>query len=207
VEALRRARLARAAKSLNRGHELPAFVLLTDDERLPDPLAAAHALPRGSMVVVRARQSSHRAKLARVLQPVARARGLVLLIANDPPLVDRIRAAGLHLPELNMAGAAYWRARRPQWLITAAAHSLNACCAAHRFRADAVFLSPVLPTKSHRDGRSLGPLKARRIASLAPLPVYALGGIANPNAGRLAESRFIGLAAIGALAVSARCTN
>jgi hypothetical protein len=76
LEKLARLKLARAATALNRSAKckLPALVLMTDDERLPDPLAAARALPRGSMIVVRARQSSHRAKLARSLQAIARDR-------------------------------------------------------------------------------------------------------------------------------------
>lgn len=202
MERLRRLRLARAAAALNEGRPgLPSLVLMTDDERLPDPIAAARALPRGSMVVVRARQSSHRAKLAKSLQPIARARGLMLLIANDPGLADEVGAAGLHLAEANAGGAAKWRARRPNWLITASAHSLAACAAAHRFQADAVFLSPIFSTSSHRAARHLGVPKATAIASFVSLPVYALGGLSEASVRRLAQSRFAGVAAIGALAV------
>ncbi len=61
---LARAKLARAAARLNARCGLPAIILLTDDERLSDPLAAARALPKGSMVIVRARQAAQRAHLA-----------------------------------------------------------------------------------------------------------------------------------------------
>jgi thiamine-phosphate pyrophosphorylase len=152
------------------------------------------------MVVVRARQSAHRAKLAQSLRPIARARGLVLLVANDPALADRVGAAGLHLSEANVRRASHWRARRPNWLITAAAHSLTACAEAHRYLANAVFLSPVFSTASHADGRHLGLPQARVIAASAPLPVYALGGLSGTRVRRLARSHFAGLAAIGALA-------
>jgi thiamine-phosphate pyrophosphorylase len=195
-----RLRLARAAAALNRRGSscLPSLVLMTDDERLPDPLAAARALPRGSMVVVRARQSAHRAKLARALQPIARARRLTLLIANDPALADQMCAAGAHFSETNAREAACWRARRPNWLITVAAHSLQACAAARRAHADAVLFGPVFATASHPKGKYFGMARARTIARTAPLPTYALGGIAPGSAGRLAESPFIGLAAIAA---------
>lgn len=198
---LARIRLARAAAALNRCRgELPSLVLMTDDERLTDPVAAARALPRGSMVVVRARQSSHRAKLAQSLRGVARARGLTLLIGNDPALADRVRAAGIHLSEDNARQAAHWRAKRPRWLITAAAHSLAACASSHRRGADAAFLGPVFATDSHPDGGHLGAARARDIARWAPLAVYALGGVNAQTAARLAGSRFVGLAAIGGLA-------
>jgi thiamine-phosphate pyrophosphorylase len=186
---------------LNEGRSgLPPLVLMTDDERLSDPVAAARILPRGSMIVVRARQSAHRTKLAQSLRPIARARGLLLLIANDPSLADRVGAAGLHLSEINQPRAASWRARRPNWLITTAAHSLTACVAARRFQANAVFLSPIFATSSHKDGRHLGVPQARVIAASAPLPVYAMGGLDAMRARRLVRSRFAGLAAIGALA-------
>jgi thiamine-phosphate pyrophosphorylase len=201
AERLERIRLARAAAGLNRGCRtgLPALVLLTDDERLPDPVAAARALPRGSLVIVRARQAAHRARLARALRPLARARGLVLLIAGDSGLADRSGAAGLHLSEAGLREAAQLRARRPRWLITAAAHSLAACAAAKRAGADAVLLSPVFPTASHPGRAVLGSLRALTIARLSPLPVYALGGIEARTARRLTDSAFTGLAAIGAL--------
>jgi thiamine-phosphate pyrophosphorylase len=202
LETLARSQLARAAAALNRAQhsDLPPLVLMTDDERLPDPLAAARTLPRGSMVVVRARQSSHRAKLARALKPIARRRNLTLMIANDPVLVDRVRAAGLHLAEANARWAADWRVRRPHWLITVSAHSLSACGRVARLGADAAFLSAVFATASHPAARNLGPARASRIARQAPLPVYALGGITTSTAARLSGSGFAGLAAVGSLA-------
>ena len=197
---LLRARLARAAAALNAsaGARLPALVLMTDDERLPDPIAAARALPHGSMVIVRARQSSHRAKLATELRPIARARRLLLLIANDAALADKVGAAGLHLPESQAAGAAHWRAIRPRWLITSAAHSLAAAARAQRTGANAVILGPVFTTRSHPERPALGAARARLMARQLRRPVYALGGIDGRNGSQLGG--FAGLAAIGALA-------
>ena len=198
---LDRIRLARQAKLLNEraGAALPPLVLMTDDERLPDPLAAARLLPRGSMVIVRARQSSHRAKLAAALRPITRARRMRLLVANDTKLAERVRADGVHLAEGNGRDAAAVRMRHPHWLITMSAHSLHSCGAAARAGASAVFLSPVYPTDSHPEGQALGVARARSIARQAGLPVYALGGLTGQNVRRLAKSRFAGMAAIGAL--------
>src|SRR5581483_11921294 len=120
---LDRAQLARAAFGMKRTSafgRLPPLVLMTDDERLPDPVAAARALPRGSLVVLRARQASHRAKLAAALMPVVRAKRLYLSISGDPELAGRIGAHGVHLPEARAREAARWRSLRPGWLITVA---------------------------------------------------------------------------------------
>ena len=188
-----RAKLARRALSLNAG----GLALLTDDARLPDPLAAATALPHGSLVIVRARDAKRRAALALGLRSVAWQRGLILLIADDPGLARAIGANGIHLPEARASQAVHWRACNPRWLITASAHSLGAVLKAAQ--ADAVLLSPVFATPSHKDSRALNIAQARLIARAAPMPVFALGGVTAQNAGQL--SGFDGIAAIGALTV------
>lgn len=166
------------------------LVLMTDD-RNADWACAARSLPRGSLVVVRARDAHARLALAQSLAGVAS-----LLIADDPALAARIGAAGLHLPESRMREAAHWRAAHPDWIITASAHSLRALMQAREL--DAVFLSPVFATGSHKNARPLSPARAAFIASHAMVPVYALGGITPRNAARLGPA-FSGIAAISAL--------
>jgi thiamine-phosphate pyrophosphorylase len=178
--------LARAAKAL--GGPLPALVLMTDDSRLRDPLAAARALPKGSMVVARARHG---------LEPLARAllkARCTVLVAGDPLLAVRLGAHGIHLPQARAGEAAHWRARYPDMLITASAHSLRALGREH---VDAFFLSPVFETESHPGRASLGAVRANLMARQVRVPVYALGGIDARPVARL--SGFLGIAAIGAL--------
>src|SRR5262249_23606904 len=155
--------------------DLPALILMTDQARVPDPVAAAHALPRGSAVILRHTDARARASLALALIKIARARGLILLIAADAQLAADIGAHGLHLPEARATDAAHWRALKPSWLITAAAHSARALTAARIAGADAALLAPVFPTSSHPDRESLGVLRTRLVAARAGLPVYALG--------------------------------
>ena len=166
------------------------LVLITDD-READWVRAARAMPQGSVVVVRGRDARQRRKLAEQLRGLA-----TLLIADDPALAIEAGAAGLHLPELRMREAAHWRARFPHWIITSSAHSLRALMGAHYL--DAVFLSPVFPTGSHRCAPALTPVRAAFIAAHAPVPVYALGGVTARNAALLAPA-FSGIAAITAL--------
>lgn len=166
------------------------LVLMTDDRRC-DWVRAARALPRGSVVVVRGRDAVQRRMLAEELQGLAS-----LLIADDPALAAEIGAAGLHLPERRMREAWHWRARFPHWIITSSAHSLRALMGASML--DAVFLSPVFATASHKQARPLTPVRAAFIAAQAPVPVYALGGVTSRNAALLAPA-FSGIAAIGSL--------
>ena len=195
---LARAKLAREAIRLNGGGKLPALILLTDDERLPDPLAAARVLPKGSMVILRARQSAHRAHLAQALGRIAHARDLIVLIANDPELAIRCHAHGVHFAEAQSARTAHWRARAPRWLITASAHSLAACARARY--ADAILLGPVFATQSHVRAATLGSIRTRIIARTIRKPIYALGGIDSKSIGQLRNANLAGIAAIGAFA-------
>ncbi len=168
---------------------------MTDDTRLPDARAAARALPPASLVIIRARDAGQRAERAQALRHIARQRGLILLIADDAALARRVGAHGVHLPEAKARQAHALRARNPQWLITAAAHSLRAALISD---ADAVFLSPVFATQSHRNVAPLTPARARLMARQVRTPLFALGGITAQNA--LLLSGFSGVAAIGALA-------
>jgi thiamine-phosphate pyrophosphorylase len=181
---------------------MPSLVLLTDDERLPDPCAAARCLPPGSLIVLRARDNARRAELANALLKIAQAQSLKLLIAADPQLAARVGAHGVHFPEAMSAEASHWRVRRPQWLITCAAHSMAACMKAGLVGADAALLAPVFATGSHLGRKPLGLFRAAAIARFAPLPVLALGGIGSQTASRLPAMSFDGVAAIEALSAS-----
>lgn len=163
---------------------------MTDDDRLPGPVAAARALPKGSLVIVRSRDAKRRRRLGEELR--AKTNGLILLAADDPVLAGELH--GLHLSEIRARDAAHWRALRPHWIITVAAHSPRAL---HAPYADAAFLSPVFPTGSHPEAHTLTAARARLITQKALLPVLALGGVTAQNAGLL--SGFSGIAAIEAL--------
>ncbi|HEX2593018.1 MAG TPA: thiamine phosphate synthase [Rhizomicrobium sp.] len=168
---------------------------MTDDDRLTDPLAAAMALPRGSLVIIRTRDARARITLARAIIAQARSHPLFVLVADDPDLAARLGADGIHLPERRAREAAHWRSRHPSWLITAASHGHTPAPPA----ADAILLSPVFATQSHIGAPSLGAARASFIAARQAKPVYALGGIDARNATLLSRV-FCGIAAIGALA-------
>lgn len=162
---------------------------MTDDDRLADPVGAARRLPKGSVVIIRARDEARRHALAESLR--AQTNGLILLAADDPILADRLH--GLHLPERRAREAAHWRALRPNWVITVAAHAGQGLRIVH---ADAALLSPVFATKSHPDAQPLTAPRARFMARHALLPVLALGGVTARNAPLL--KGFAGFAAISA---------
>jgi thiamine-phosphate pyrophosphorylase len=140
-----------------------------------------------------------RAALGRALAAIARARGLLLLVAGDARLAAIIGAHGLHLPESRAGEAAHWRALKPSWLITAAAHSARGLIVARRAGADAALLAPVFETPSHPEREPLGLLRVRLMTARAGLPVYALGGVNAQTILRLKDANLAGIAAIEGL--------
>lgn len=197
---------ARAAKRRPRVRRLPALLLMSDEVRLPDPLAALARLPRDSGLVFRHYGAHNREALARALAAKARARGIRLLVAGDARLACRVRAAGLHLPEAMADGplALGQKLFRKKWIVTIASHSLRAVFRAAKLGADAAVLGPVFPTASHPGRVALGPLRFARLCRQSPIPVYAIGGIGPETALRLAASGAAGLAGIGRIGRPAR---
>ena len=196
--------LARLASRLNQANgfagRLPSLIFVTDEKRIKDPLPSILGLPKGAAVILRHTKAGARAKLAAHIAPIARERGLKLLIAGDAELASAVSADGLHLPEARAREAADVRARNPRWLITAAAHSAHALQVAKLAGADAALLAPVFATQSHPARAPLGLSRFLMMARASPLPVYALGGITGRNASQIAGPMVAGLAAVSALA-------
>lgn len=157
---------------------IPPLWLMTD-ERMGEGLwRALERLPRGSGVVLRhyGLATHVRRQLAARVAAVARKRGLTLVIAGGGA---GIRGAGIH------------NARQPARLSlrTASAHNRREAIAAVRSRADAVFVSPIFPTRSHPGAGALGPVRFGLMVRGLRVPIIALGGM---NAGRGRRLRALG---------------
>jgi len=165
---------------------LPDVWLFTD-ERLgglhADDLLwrAIDSLPRGGGIVFRHHGlvPAARRTLALAVSRAARAKGLVLVLADPPAGVAR---HGVHNARHRGPGA--------RGLGTASAHTARELHAAFRNGADVAFLSPVFATRSHPGAPTLGPLRFGLLARAARGPVVPLGGMNPRNAGRLNARRF-----------------
>ncbi|HSR55898.1 MAG TPA: thiamine phosphate synthase [Alphaproteobacteria bacterium] len=208
--------IAKAAWELNsawrRRHpdarNLPALLLMTDPERLPDPGPYLRRLPRGSGVIYRCYGEgpgrAQRLEQARRLRSACRRRGILFIVAGDDGLAQAVRADGIHLAEWRLRRGAWMRgpARARHGLVTASCHGRAAIAKAARAGADAVLLAPVFATASHPGARAMGHLHFCRLARRSRLPVYALGGIDPDNVGKLRRSGAVGIAGIGGLIAS-----
>lgn len=190
---------ARLRPWLVRGKPLPNLLFFTDPRRTPDPERVAERLPAGAAVVFRAFGAPAAAVQGRRLREITRRRGLSLLVGADPALALAIEADGLHLPERLVSTLPELRAVQPDWLITIAAHGLEAAQAGAAAGADALVVSPVFPSRSPSAGPPLGVAALKRLVEMVETPVYALGGVRADTVARLADTGIVGIAAVEAL--------
>lgn len=188
--------LARAAPAVGRG--LPPLLFFTDPARTPRPWETAARLPAGAGVVFRHFGSPDQLETGRRLRDATRAAGVRLLVGLDAELAERIEADGLHLPERALSAAYALSGRRPDWLLTGAAHSPEAVRAARDLHA--LVLSPVFQAGGASAAKPpLGVAGFAALAAQAPCPAYALGGITATTARELAGSGACGLAGVEAI--------
>lgn len=158
---------------IRRPAALPTLWLMTD-ERMSERLwGALERLPRGSGVVFRhfTTAAPERRALFAAVARIARRRRLVLVEAGAE--------------------------RQPVRILSA--HSVREGVAARRAGADLILVSPVYPTRTHPGARSLGAIRAARIARTAQIPAIALGGMNAQRFKRLKKLGFVGWAAIDGL--------
>ncbi len=195
--------LARIARELHAEtgapEKLPALWMLTDPERMTDPVASAQRLPRGAGVVLRHFGRDGVDELAEGLAEATAARGLRLLIAADARRAEKY-GAGAHWPARLADRAAHWRNDHPDALMTMAAHDARELEAAMKAGADAAFLSPVFGTRSANARAPLGVEGFSALAAGSSLPMIALGGVNAETAAQLPGSGAAGLAAVDAFA-------
>lgn len=169
---------------MRRRHPLPHQWLMTD-ERMGDALwAALERLPRGAGVVFRhygLPPVDRRALFARILK-VARRRGLVLVRAGIEPMRGESGTHGV----------------RGRGIRTAPAHDRREAIAALRGGANALFVSPAFPTRSHPGAPALGRARFGLLVRGLDVPVIALGGMDAHKARSLRRFGIHGWAAIDA---------
>jgi thiamine-phosphate pyrophosphorylase len=167
--------------------------------RTPDPAAIATRLPKGAGVIYRSFGAPDAPTVACALRRVADRCGLILLIGADEALAAAVGADGVHLPQRAIDQGPRLRARRPDWIVTGAAHDARALKRAEVAGLDAALTSPVFASRSPSANGQLGPIRFSALVRQARLPVYALGGVNSRTAPRLLWTGAAGLAAVDGL--------
>jgi thiamine-phosphate pyrophosphorylase len=140
-------------------------------------------------------------ELARFAVKEASAASVRVLINDRLDVALAANAAGVHLGEqsLPVEIVARWRrsAGRPDFMIGASTHSLEAARAAEREGADYIFFGPVFATPSKAEyGAPQGIERLREVCAAVAIPVLAIGGVRYENTGACLEAGAAGVAAI-----------
>jgi thiamine-phosphate pyrophosphorylase len=167
------------------GRALPKLWLLSDERNDAQLEDALRRLPRGSGFVFRHYHLPADARRERfdALADVCRAQGHLLVLSGDAATTQAWGGDGFY-------GAPGASEQRADLLHLATAHDAHEIELANRAGADAVFLSPVFPTRSHPDGPCLGKDDFLLLAARAEIPVIALGGMTAERAAELGWERW-----------------
>lgn len=164
----------------------PGLIAMTDATRAPDPFKVLGCLPQETMLVWRTHDTAISRAECLKLARAARMRHCRLLVAGSLRRASLPGIGGMHFAERVLTApctdgfATRLRWLRPDFIVTAAAHSQRAIVAAARAGVDAVLISPVFPTKSHPGAAALGVTRFAHLAHFAAsigLAAYALGGV------------------------------
>ncbi len=184
----------------SKDNKLPKVIIIFDDELFDRKKLLKLKIPKKSAFLLRSYETKKRKKIAKQLLKFCKMKKIKLLIGSDIKLAEDINAHGIHFPEYMIKKKKInWiriKNAKPnkKWIITTAAHNVQALKKAEDLNIDAVLLSPVFPSKSHPNSKSLGLNKFSKIVKKTKLPIYALGGINIKNVKSLIETDIIGYA-------------
>jgi 8-oxo-dGTP diphosphatase len=163
---------------------LPPVYGITMAGDLGEPLFLARAgaaLDRGLKLIELREKDwpvARQRALADALIALARPRGAKVLLNGDAERARAWDCDGVHWTSAALASAT----TRPGGMLCAAScHTREDIERAGRLELDFAVLGPVLPTPTHPGAQTLGWAGFGAIAAEAPLPIYALGGLARSD--------------------------
>ena len=178
---------------------LPAVVVLTDrriaaaaGHSLPALVASLAGLDVGVLYREKDLPATERVAIGHEVADAARRAGLLLLVASDPDIAQRIGSDGVHLAAADPASS--------YGLVGRSCHDARELAAATAEDAAYATVSPVYATPT-KPGHG-PPLALDGLALLAHgtrLAIYALGGVGPGRAAECVEAGAHGVAVLGAV--------
>jgi 8-oxo-dGTP diphosphatase len=171
------------------GEDLPAF--LAGVERL---LAAGVRL-----IQLRSKRlaADRLQAIAQAIYNRAREAGAELLLNGNIDLVRRLGLHGVHLPAADLMRLTERPLEADRW-VAASCHNESELAHAAAIGVDFAVLGAVQPTASHAGTSPLGWQRFAELVAVAPLPVYALGGLRLDDLGPARRAGAQGIAGISA---------
>ncbi|MCK5166650.1 MAG: thiamine phosphate synthase [Rhodospirillaceae bacterium] len=165
------------------------WMLVTDDERMPNPERFLRLLPPKSMVLLRSKNQENLCRMAVRTIPLAHALGHRVLLAGPLRLARTMGADGAHLSEAALKRRAIKDLAcgpLPKgFILSTSAHGATALIRAKNAKADFAILGVAFASRSHLAAKPLGAIRFQLLANKSPVPIMAIGGINRAKAKRL----------------------
>ncbi len=101
-----------------------------------------------------------------------------VFINGDMDLAQKLGAHGVHLSSASLMSL---QEKPSDLMVAASCHNAQELGQAEKMGLDFVVLSPVKPTKSHNNAQALGWQQFQQLIAQSTIPVYALGGMNQPD--------------------------
>jgi len=148
-------------------------------------------LPNDCAVIVRQydMEKQEREKFAKSIIKIARPLGIKILIGKDFYLAKKVKADGVHFSDFDILPFNFLREKRylKKFIFSFSCHSLKSFLKSQIFQPDVVFISPIFPTTSHINAKTLGIKNLAKITLKTKSGTYCktsicpLGGIDKDN--------------------------
>jgi thiamine-phosphate pyrophosphorylase len=182
------------------------LILDQDALRVPPEQALAEAREAGvRFFQYRNKTDSRRAvyERARTLAQQCRQAEAIFIVNDHADIAAAVRADGVHLGQDDLPIDAARRVMGSTALIGISTHSLAQAEAAQSAGADYIGFGPVFPTGTKDAGIPRGLDDLRAVTSRVAIPVIAIGGITETNAGSAIAAGARGIAVISAVLAGA----
>lgn len=178
--------------------KLPKMFFFTDRNRFDDIFLVVENLPKNSAIIIREYDLnySQRLEFANKISVIAKHKSLKVWVGKDLKLAKEIEADGVHFSDRE--GFVRPNNLGKNLLVSYACHSNKSVYQAQKYGYDLIFYSPIFPTKSHPNQKTIGSLELRNLAKRTPTPIYALGGIDERNVKTLINC---GIGGIGGISI------
>jgi len=172
------------------------------DEEFQETLHQVSAAVAGGIQLIQLREKNLTARVLfelteRVMEIVC-GTATKVLVNDRADIAAGAGADGVHLTLRSLEADVIRRTFAPNFLIGVSTHSHVEARRARDAGADFVVFGPIFPTQSKKEyGPPLGIGKLSEVAhELTPIPVLAIGGVSNDNAGECLRAGASGVAAI-----------
>jgi thiamine-phosphate pyrophosphorylase len=165
----------------------------------------AAALKGGARVIqLREKRLSFREAypVALRLRDMTKREGAVFIVNDSVELALAVDADGVHLGQEDMPQGVARRLLGKDRIIGISTHSLGEALAAQEGGADYIGFGPMYATSTKDAGKAKGPEALRSLRASIKIPIVAIGGINEGNAGELISAGADALAVISAVTMA-----